>query len=92
MDFGCVAIELYGATWQSDNRRYLYDAHGPAEDRSCRKKILFTIFFRSDPVRGRFLTAATIVHHERSLLLIAALTGNPDGSFKYSKLSGLALT
>jgi len=56
------------------------------------KRFFLRIFFVAIRYEVAFQPPATIVHHERSRLLIAALTGNPDGSFKYSKFSGLALT
>jgi hypothetical protein len=56
------------------------------------KRFFLPIFFVAIRYEVAFQPAATIVHHERSGLVIAALTGNPDGPFKYSKLSGLALT
>jgi hypothetical protein len=52
------------------------------------KRFFLPIFFVAIRYEVAFQTPATIVHHERNGLLIAALTGNPVGPFKYSKFSG----
>jgi len=54
-----------------------------------KKRFFLPIFFVAIRYERAFQPPATIVHHERSGLRIAALRGNPDGPFKYSNFSGL---
>jgi len=56
------------------------------------KRFFLAIFFVAIRYEVAFQPPATIVHHERSRLLIAALAGNPNGPFEYSKFSGRGLT